>query len=217
MTCRRTRPRHLACPGRPRRPRHPACLPMRARNAPAPRRRRTQQAGRRGRRAGSYPTSRPRATAVARVRRMPRVRWKPSSCVQRLQNTSVRSGWKGKLLQKRSSAADFSPAVASSGLASPRTTPITCGRKALGSRMSSGSKKRRRSTSATSSFCTGCTPSSRWCRNTSKSPAIAGVAPIQWTVKGLGFMPLPGRSSRRPSGIADPGPGDDDAGCTIPR
>ena len=44
-----------------------------------------------------------------------------------------------------------------------------------------------------------------------------GVAPFQWTVKGLGFMRLPGRSSRRPSGIADRGPGDDDAGDTIPR
>ena len=45
----------------------------------------------------------------------------------------------------------------------------------------------------------------------------SGVAPIQWTVKGLGFMQLPGSSSRRRWGIADPGPGDDDAGDTIPR
>ena len=44
-----------------------------------------------------------------------------------------------------------------------------------------------------------------------------GVAPIQWTVKGLGFMQLPDSSSRRPSGIADRGPGDDDVGYTIHR
>ena len=45
----------------------------------------------------------------------------------------------------------------------------------------------------------------------------AGVAPFQWTVKGLGFMQRPGSSSRRRWGIADPGLGDDDAGYTIPR
>ena len=44
-----------------------------------------------------------------------------------------------------------------------------------------------------------------------------GVAPFQWTVKGLGFMQLPGGSSRRRWGIADQGPGDDDGGYTIPR
>ena len=44
-----------------------------------------------------------------------------------------------------------------------------------------------------------------------------GVAPFQWTVKGLGFMQLPGSSSRRPWGIADRGPGDDDGGYTIHR
>ena len=44
-----------------------------------------------------------------------------------------------------------------------------------------------------------------------------GVAPFQWTVKDLGFMQRPDSSSRRPSGIADRGPGDDDGGYTIPR
>ena len=44
-----------------------------------------------------------------------------------------------------------------------------------------------------------------------------GVDPFQWTVKGLGFMQLPGGSSRRRWGIADQGPGDDDGGYTIPR
>ena len=49
------------------------------------------------------------------------------------------------------------------------------------------------------------------------APIGAGVAPFQWTVKGLGFMQLPGSSSRRRWGIADQGPGDDDGGYTIPR
>ena len=53
--------------------------------------------------------------------------------------------------------------------------------------------------------------SNRW------GPPQPGVAPFQWTVKGLGFMQLPGGSSRRRWGIADQGPGDDDGGYTIPR
>ena len=50
-----------------------------------------------------------------------------------------------------------------------------------------------------------------------KLTASGGVAPFQWTVKGLGFMQRPGGSSRRRWGIADQGPGDDDGGDTIPR
>ena len=56
-----------------------------------------------------------------------------------------------------------------------------------------------------------------WPYTTPLEEAFGGVAPFQWTVKGLGFMQLPGSSSRRRWGIADPGLGDDDAGYTIPR
>ena len=49
---------------------------------------------------------------------------------------------------------------------------MTCGRNASGSRRHSGSKKRRRSTSGTSSFPTGCTPSSRCRRKTSNRSAV---------------------------------------------
>ena len=55
------------------------------------------------------------------------------------------------------------------------------------------------------------------CRSNRSTNLRSGVAPFQWTVKGLGFMQRPGSSSRRRWGIADPGLGDDDAGYTIPR